>query len=247
MSVLRLHAQAIWSHTCLLCPLSLARSLPPFLSISACDCSTTEGRGRGFLRRRRCDQSGARNTCVQFLRNIDSAACEPRQPRSHSSPLSLSLSFSPSQQSACLSTVFLPFPGMLFCSLCPSVLHRLSFLLLRDSMHFWLIPTFAGLAERAGRQSCQFGHMTCYSRLAWAGRGRRGGKKRGGEEGVGIEEGMHSSTSLWASLFLLLQRAILSKRPLYWTGEIGGRVTKGRMLIACRHGENVKIKCALCL
>jgi len=44
---------------------------------------------------------------------------------------------------------------------------------------------------------------------------KRADKKRRGEEGVGIEEGMHSSTSLWASLFLPLRRAILSKRLLF--------------------------------
>ncbi len=180
MSVLRLHAQAIWSHTCLLCPLSLARSLPPFLSISACDCSTTDGRGRVFY-----EEGGATN------RGPGTPVCSFSETLTvlHASrgnlvlilPFSLSLSLSPSQQSACLSTVFLAFPGMLFCSLCPSVLHRLSFLLLRDSMHFWLIPTFAGLAERAGRQSCQFGHMTCYSQGLPE-------QEEGGEEGRREEE-----------------------------------------------------------
>lgn len=148
-----------------------------------------------------------------------------RQPRSHSSSLSLS------QQRACLRAVFSPpfsFPGLhlcsvclfllLFPSLCPSVLHMLSVFMLQN-MHFWLIPHLQGCRFRMCRQTLVsvWSYDVLLAGLAWAGRGRRGDKKRRGEEGVGIEEGMHSSTSLWASLFLPLRRAILSKRLLFWT------------------------------
>ncbi len=244
MSVLRLHAQAIWSHTCLLCPLSLARSLPPFLSISACDCSTTEGRGRVFTKKEVRPIGGQEHLCAVSQKHWQ--CCMRAEATSFSFfPLSLSLFLLPSKVLAWVQffSLFLACSFALFVPLyCIGV-----FPLLRDSMHFWLIPTFAGLAERAGRQSCQFGHMTCYSQglPEQEEEERREEERRRG--GGGDRGGNAQQHFLWASLFLLLQRAILSKRPLYWTGEIGGRVTKGRMLIACRHGENVKIKCALCL